>query len=100
MAPTPETPVAAGHVSRQTQREEKLKQDMVTRLKRVEGQIKGVSRMVEEDAYCDNVLHQISAIRAALDAVGKQILENHLRSCLVDRIHAGEHEVVDELMVT
>lgn len=85
---------------RTTVREDKLKNDLVMRLKRIEGQVKGVTRMVEEDTYCDNVLHQISAIRAALDGVGKQVLENHLRGCLVDRIQAGENEVVDELLVT
>lgn len=85
---------------RTTVRENKLKTDLIARLRRIEGQVKGVTRMVEEDTYCDNVLHQISAIRAALDGVGKQVLENHLRGCLVDRIQAGENEVVDELLVT
>src|SRR6266403_5147408 len=86
--------------TRQTHRGENLKGTLITRLKRVEGQVKGVLRMVDEDVYCDNILHQIAAIRAALDAVGKQVLENHVRTCLVDRIHAGESEVVDELLVT
>ena len=85
---------------RTTVREEKLKSELLSRLKRIEGQVKGITRMIEDDVYCDNVLHQVSAVRAALDAVGKQVLENHLRGCLVDRIHAGEQEVVDELMVT
>ena len=85
---------------RTTVREDKLKTELTTRLKRIEGQVKGVTRMVEQDVYCDNILHQISAIRAALDGVGKQVLENHLRGCLVDRIQAGENEVVDELLVT
>jgi DNA-binding FrmR family transcriptional regulator len=83
-----------------TVRDESLKTDLMTRLKRIEGQVKGVTRMVEQDVYCDNILHQISAIRAALDGVGRQVLENHLRGCLVDRIQAGENEVVDELLVT
>lgn len=85
---------------RHTVRDDKLKTDLLARMKRVEGQVKGVTRMIEEDVYCDDVLHQVSAIRAALDAVGKQLLENHLRGCLVERIQAGETEVVDELMVT
>lgn len=87
-------------VERTTARDDRLKNDLLTRLKRIEGQVKGVTRMVEEDTYCDNILHQISAIRAALDGVGKQVLENHLRGCLVDRLQAGEGEVVDELLVT
>ena len=85
---------------RQTFRGEKMKTDLITRLKKAEGQVKGVIRMVDEDVYCDDILHQISAIQAALDAVGKQLLERHLRSCLVERIQAGETEVVDELLVT
>ena len=88
------------HADRKTVREDKLKADLITRLKRIEGQVKGVTRMVEEDTYCDNILHQISALRAALDVVGRQVLENHLRGCLVDRLQAGEDEVVDELLVT
>jgi CsoR family transcriptional regulator, copper-sensing transcriptional repressor len=93
-------PQGAPNEVRTTIREDKLKSDLLTRLKRIEGQVKGVTRMVAEDVYCDNILHQISAIRAALDGVGKQVLENHLRGCLVDRIQAGEGEVVDELLVT
>ncbi|MEI8095814.1 MAG: metal-sensitive transcriptional regulator [Spirochaetales bacterium] len=88
------------HEHRLTHREAKTKADLTARLKKVEGQVRGVLRMVEEDAYCDNVLHQLSAIQAALDAVGKQLLENHLRTCVVERLQAGELEVVDELLVT
>jgi DNA-binding FrmR family transcriptional regulator len=98
MADTLNDPVHGSE--RTTVRENKLKTDLVTRLKRIEGQVKGVARMVEQDVYCDNILHQISALRAALDAVGKQVLENHLRGCLVERIQAGEDEVVDELLIT
>jgi len=100
MADTTEPSPAPHDHGRLTHRETKLKGDLTTRLRRIEGQVKGITRMVEEDVYCDNILHQISAVRAALDAVGKQVLENHVRGCLVDRIHAGEDEVVDELLVT
>ncbi len=85
---------------RQTLRGDKLKADLTLRLRKVEGQVRGVLRLVEKDAYCDDVIHQITAIRAGLDAVGKRLLENHVRGCLVDRIKAGETEVVDELLVT
>jgi DNA-binding FrmR family transcriptional regulator len=88
------------HEARQTVRDDELKQTLLSRMKRIEGQVKGVTRMIEQDVYCDNVLHQVSAIRAALDALGKLVLEDHLRGCLVERIQAGETEVVDELMVT
>jgi len=85
---------------RHTHREDKTRADLTLRLKKVEGQVRGVLRMVEEDAYCDHVLHQISAIQAALDAVGSNLLENHLRTCVVERLQAGGTEVVDELVVT
>lgn len=90
----------AEHSTRTTMRDDNLKQNLLSRMGRIEGQVKGVTRMIEQDVYCDNVLHQISAIRAALDALGKLVLEDHLRGCIVDRIQAGELEVVDELMVT
>lgn len=86
--------------TRQTVREDDLKQGLLSRMRRIEGQVKGVTRMIEQDVYCDNILHQVSAVRAALDALGKLVLEDHLRGCLVERIQAGETEVVDELMVT
>lgn len=88
------------HKTRLTVRNDELKQSLLSRMKRIEGQVKGVTRMIEQDVYCDNVLHQVSAIRAALDALGKLVLEDHLRNCFVDRIQSGETEVVDELMVT
>lgn len=56
--------------------------------------------MIEKDVYCDDVLNQIAAIQSALNSVGKLLLENHLKSCVVQRIRSGEHEVIDELLVT
>jgi len=88
------------HADRLTVRDDELKQGLLSRMRRIEGQVKGVTRMIEQDVYCDNILHQVSAVRAALDALGKLVLEDHLRGCLVARIQAGETEVVDELMVT
>lgn len=85
---------------RLTLRPAKTKLDLMSRLKRIEGQVRGVTRMVEEDIYCDDIIHQISAIQAALGSVERQLLENHLRGCLVQRIQAGETEVIDELLVT
>ncbi len=84
----------------QTLREDKLKSNLITRLNRVEGQIRGVKGMLENDVYCDNILQQITAVRSALDSVSKLILENHIRGCLVEKIQNNEMEVVDELLVT
>ncbi len=89
------------HISSvKTVREDKLKNNLITRLNRVEGQIRGVKGMLENDIYCDNILQQIAAARSALDSVSKLILENHIRGCLVQKIQNNEIEVVDELLVT
>ncbi|MNE81907.1 Copper-sensing transcriptional repressor CsoR [compost metagenome] len=56
--------------------------------------------MIEKDTYCDDVLNQIAAVQSALNGVGKLLLEEHLKSCVVERIQAGEDEVIDELLIT
>lgn len=78
----------------------KLKSNLASRLNRIEGQIRGIKGMIEKDTYCDDVLNQIAAVQSALNGVGKLLLEAHMRSCIVDRIESGDHEVLDELMVT
>lgn len=83
-----------------TFREERLKENLITRLNRVEGQVRGVKGMIEKDAYCNDVLNQISAVQAALDSASKLVLENHIRGCLVEKIQAGDDKIIDELLVT
>jgi len=83
-----------------TIREEKLKNKLITRLNKIEGQIRGIKGMVEKDTYCNDILIQISAAQAALDSVSKLVLENHIRSCLVAKIQLGEDEIIDELIIT
>ncbi|MBJ6363941.1 metal-sensitive transcriptional regulator [Paenibacillus sp. GCM10012307] len=85
---------------RKSNHSEKVKSNLNSRLNRIEGQIRGVKGMIEKDTYCDDVLNQIAAIQAALNGVSKLLLENHMKSCIVDRIQAGELEVIDELLVT
>ncbi|HEX7057697.1 MAG TPA: metal-sensitive transcriptional regulator [Bacilli bacterium] len=85
---------------RKSHHSEKLKNNMISRLNRIEGQIRGVKGLIEKDTYCDDVLNQIAAVQAALNSVGKILLENHLKSCVVERILQGDHEVINELMVT
>mgnify|MGYP001768646067 CR=1 FL=1 len=84
----------------ETIREEEYKNKLVSRLNRAEGQIRGIRNMVEKDVYCDDILNQISAVQAALDSVGKMILESHIRGCVVRDIQAGREEIIDELMGT
>ena len=89
-----------GGEGKTTVREEKLKGDLITRLNRAEGQVRGIRGMIERDAYCNDVLNQIAAVQAALDSVSKLVLENHIRCCLVDGIRAGDQKIVDELLIT
>ncbi|HWO96266.1 MAG TPA: metal-sensitive transcriptional regulator [Bacillus sp. (in: firmicutes)] len=85
---------------RKSHHSEKTKKNLVTRLNRIEGQIRGVKGLIEKDTYCDDVITQISAIQSALNSVAKILFEGHLKSCVVERIQDGDMEVVDELLVT
>lgn len=95
-----ETPPCPHCSQRKTVREEKLRAALMKRLSCVEGQVRGIKGMVEKDAYCDDVLNQIAAVRAALTSVSKMVLESHIHGCLVEKIRNGQDEVVDELLVT
>lgn len=86
--------------TRKSHHSEQTKGKLVARLNRIEGQIRGVKGMIEKDIYCDDVLNQIAAIQSAMNGVGKLLLEGHMRSCVVERIEAGDHEVIDELLIT
>lgn len=75
------------------------KQAIINRLKRIEGQARGIQQMVEEDRYCIDILIQINAIQSALKQVGFSITERHIHHCINDAIQSGEgHEMIDELM--
>lgn len=86
--------------ARKSHHSDKLKKQLTTRLNRIEGQVRGVRGMIERDTYCDDVLNQLAAIQSALHSVGRLLLENHMRSCVVERIEQGDHEVIDEVLVT
>ena len=81
-------------------REEKEKKDLMNRLKRIEGQVRGVEGMLEEGAYCTDILVQVSAITSALNSFNKVLLANHMKSCVADNIRQGNDEIIDELVVT
>lgn len=85
---------------RKSHHSDKMKQNLTSRLNRIEGQIRGIKSMIEKDTYCDDVLTQIAAAQSALGSVAKLLLEGHLKSCVVERIQAGEDEVIEELLVT
>jgi DNA-binding FrmR family transcriptional regulator len=71
---------------------------LINRLSRIEGQIRGIKGMVENDTYCVDILVQSSAVSAALTAFNKELLNNHIRTCIVDDIRNGEDEKVEELL--
>ena len=81
-------------------RDDKEKRDLMNRLKRIEGQVRGVEGMLENDAYCTDILVQVSAITSALNSFNKVLLANHMRSCVADNIRNGNDEIIDELVVT
>ena len=81
-------------------RTEKEYKDLVNRLSRIEGQVRGIKRMVEEDAYCPEILIQVSAVNAALNSFNKVLLAEHIRSCVAEHIRKGNDEIIDELVVT
>ena len=82
------------------QRPEEEMKSLIHRLNRIEGQVRGVRNMVEEDRYCVDILTQVSAISAALDAFNEALLAAHIKSCVVEDIRAGNDAAVDELCKT
>ena len=73
---------------------------LIHRLNRIEGQIRGIRGMVENDAYCPDILVQSAAVNAAINAFNKELLASHIRSCVAQDIREGKDEVIDELVVT
>lgn len=73
---------------------------LMNRLSRIEGQIRGIKGMVENNAYCTDVLIQTAAVNAALNSFSKELLANHIRSCVAENIRNGNDDVIDELVDT
>ena len=81
-------------------RDESERRDLMNRLKRIEGQVRGLQRMLEEDAYCPDILTQASAVNSAVNSFCRVLLANHIRTCVSEEIRSGRDETVDELMDT
>ena len=79
-------------------RDEKERHDLMNRLKRIEGQVRGLQRMLVEDAYCTDLLTQASAVNSAINSFCRELLANHIRTCVSEDIRSGRDETVDELM--
>lgn len=73
---------------------------LINRLNRIEGQIRGIKGMVEKDAYCTDILVQVAAVNAALNSFNKELLANHIRTCVANDIREGKDETIDELVNT
>ena len=82
------------------ERSDKEYKDLIHRLNRIEGQVRGIKGMVEKDAYCTDILIQVSAVTAALNSFNKVLLSNHIKSCVAEDIRNGKDETIDELVVT
>ena len=79
-------------------RDDKEERDLLNRLSRIEGQIRGIKGMVERDAYCTDILVQVAAVNAALNSFNKVLLTNHIKTCVTNDIREGREETVDELV--
>ncbi|MDF2682363.1 MAG: CsoR family transcriptional regulator [Brevibacillus sp.] len=99
---TAEDPACCSHggTERKSHHSEKEKNSLISRLNRIEGQVRGIKGMIEKDVYCDDVLNQIASVQSALNGVGKLLLEHHMKSCVIERIQEGDTEVLNELLTT
>ena len=79
-------------------RSEKEYKSLIHRLTRIEGQVRGIKGMVEKDVYCTDILIQVAAVTAALNGFSRELLGNHIRTCVVNDIREGKDETVDELV--
>ncbi len=81
-----------------TPRDEELKADLTRRLNRAIGQLNGVKAMIDDNRYCGDVLIQLAAAQSAVKGVSTLVLQNHMKTCVVEKVQAGDTEVLDELM--
>ena len=96
----PDTGESCAACTRHKHREPAEAEALLRRLSRIEGQVRGIRGMVEKEVYCTDILTQVSAVQAALNAFSRELLGNHIKTCVVRDIQAGRTEVVDELLNT
>ena len=94
------TPPAEECLCRHKHRQQAEYDALIRRLSRIEGQVRGVRGMVEREAYCTDILTQVSAIQSALNAFSRELLSSHIHTCVMQDIQSGKLEVVDELVTT
>ena len=88
------------HGVRKSHHSEKTIKELVRRMNRIEGQVRGIRGMIERSVYCDDVLNQISSAQSALHGVARLLLEKHMKSCVKEQLEAGDEQVVDEVLKT
>ena len=88
------------HCQKTKERSPEEYRSLMNRLKRIEGQVRGIQSMLEKNAYCTDILTQVAAVNAALNSFNKVLLADHIRTCVADNIREGNDEVVDELVTT
>lgn len=85
---------------RRSHHSEKTIRELVSRMNRIEGQVRGIRGMIERHVYCDDILNQISSAQSALHGVARLLLEKHMKSCVAEQLQAGDEQVVDEVLKT
>lgn len=83
-----------------TDRSQQERKKLINRLSRIEGQIRGIKGMIEKDAYCVDILTQSSAVSAAINAFMRELMSNHIKSCVVRDIRDGNEDTINELVLT
>ena len=91
---------ACEHCAKAKERSEEEYKSLIHRLNRIEGQVRGIRGMVENSAYCTDILVQVSSVNAALNAFSRELLANHIRTCVAQDIRDGKDETIDELLAT
>ena len=88
------------HCQKTKHRSDEEQKRLTHRLNRIEGQVRGLKDMLQKDAYCPDILIQVSAVSAALNSFSKELLATHIRTCVADGIRQGDDSVIDELVTT
>jgi DNA-binding FrmR family transcriptional regulator len=85
---------------RRSHHDEKTVRELVNRMNRIEGQVRGIRGMIERRVYCDDILNQMSSVQSALHGASQLLLEKHMKSCVTEQLQSGDGQVVDELLKT
>lgn len=91
---------STGKGERKSHHSEKTIRELVSRMNRIEGQVRGIKGMIERHVYCDDILNQISSVQSALHGVARLLLEKHMKSCVTEQLRAGDEQVIDEVLKT